>query len=82
MALFYFTISLQIIAGILFIIGSYIQSRPINELKETNLDPQLVNQRRVRRQRWLNLIDHITIALVFIIAVLNIFIAAFAILPK
>lgn len=68
----------KLLVGVLLILSSYIQAKPINDMKIAN-DPLLAQLRQTKRLRWLHFIDHCTIALVFIIAAINIFIAAFAI---
>ncbi|KAI9559177.1 hypothetical protein GHT06_015966 [Daphnia sinensis] len=78
------SILLQIVAGILLICTSYIQSKPVPTNDNNQQDAATTNTEDAaelyirRRTRWLNLIDHWTIALVFIIAITNIFIAAFS----
>ncbi|KZS14645.1 putative Ninjurin A alpha [Daphnia magna] len=77
------SIFLQIVAGILLICSSYIQSIPVpsndnNQQDATTNSEDAAELYKRRRTRWLNLIDHWTIALVFIIAITNIFIAAFS----
>ncbi len=67
-------------AGVLLISGSYIQAKPI-PINRNSTDPNSKASLAAYlqwRARALNLIDHWTIALVFMIAIINIFIAAFA----
>ncbi|EFX82686.1 hypothetical protein DAPPUDRAFT_241014 [Daphnia pulex] len=74
------SILLQIVAGVLLISGSYIQAKPI-PINRNTTDPNSKASLAAYlqwRARALNLIDHWTIALVFMIAIINIFIAAFA----
>ncbi|XP_046456631.1 uncharacterized protein LOC124203813 isoform X2 [Daphnia pulex] len=74
------SIFLQIVAGVLLISGSYIQAKPI-PINRNTTDPNSKASLAAYlqwRARALNLIDHWTIALVFMIAIINIFIAAFA----
>jgi hypothetical protein len=62
------------------ITGSYIQAKPIPAVNR-NTGPNSANSVSAYlqwRARVMNLIDHWTIALVFMIAIINIFIAAFA----
>ncbi|XP_057368608.1 ninjurin-B-like isoform X1 [Daphnia carinata] len=69
---------LQLVTGVLLIIGSYIKSKSmaVKDLEQSNSSP--ANVAAQRRLHWLNKIDHLTLALVFFIAIINVFIAAFA----
>ncbi|KZS14644.1 Ninjurin-1 [Daphnia magna] len=69
---------LQLTTGILLIIGSYIQSKSMPVIDEEQSDSGPANVSAQRRLHWLNKIDHLTLGLVFFIAIINVFIAVFA----
>ncbi|KAI9559176.1 hypothetical protein GHT06_015965 [Daphnia sinensis] len=70
------SMTLQLATGVLLIIGSYIQSKSTPVKEEEQSSP--ANVAAQRRIHWLNKIDHLTLGLVFFIAIINVFIAAFA----
>ncbi len=60
------------------IVASYIQSRP-DDANINFAEAQVMEaSKQLERSRWLTFIDHLTIVIVFIIAVLNIFISTLA----
>ncbi len=67
----------QITVGFLLIFGSYIQSK-LDSATNSELQGDADQQPNIQAQLfWINLINHATIGLVFLVAVINIFIASF-----
>jgi hypothetical protein len=68
----------QITVGFLLIFGSYIQSK-LNSATNSELQGGDDHEQPNIQAKlfWINLINHATIGLVFLVAVINIFIASF-----
>ncbi|XP_046646251.1 ninjurin-1-like [Daphnia pulicaria] len=71
------SILFQITVGFLLIFGSYIQSK-LDSATNSELQGDADQQPNIQAKLfWINLINHATIGLVFLVAVINIFIASF-----